>query len=235
MTESKDKMKIKKFLLAAGISFILYPILEVVFGFTSYLWSGEFYLIIYLPTKFCFILGLIFTLLIINILRKNESINSNLYITTFVSLSVLTAFFTIQFIILAPLGILSHSYFLFLAPMTTGGQVYFTYPYGIETFIPMIFIEGIAFTGIYLIANELDKKKSNRIILFQGWNKTIFFTLFVILSYSIPLEINGSSLPRHIIHIVSNSVYLLVSLLATIILGVFIIIKTKGIEIKAAK
>ncbi len=235
MTESKDKMKIKKFLLAAGILFILYPVLEVVFGFTSYLWSGEFYLIIYLPTKFCFILGLIFTLLIINILRKNESINSNLYITTFVSLSVLTAFFTIQFIILAPLGILSHSYFLFLAPMTTGGQVYFTYPYGIETFIPMIFIEGIAFTGIYLIANELDKKKSNRIILFQGWNKTIFFTLFVILSYSIPLEINGSSLPRHIIHIVSNSVYLLVSLLATIILGVFIIIKTKGIEIKAAK
>lgn len=228
-------MKIKKFLLAAGILFILYPVLEVVFGFTSYLWSGEFYLIIYLPTKFCFILGLIFTLLIINILRKNESINSNLYITTFVSLSVLTAFFTIQFIILAPLGILSHSYFLFLAPMTTGGQVYFTYPYGIETFIPMIFIEGIAFTGIYLIANELDKKKSNRIILFQGWNKTIFFTLFVILSYSIPLEINGSSLPRHIIHIVSNSVYLLVSLLATIILGVFIIIKTKGIEIKAAK
>ncbi len=218
----------KKLLLATGILYIVYPLLEILFEFTSHLMGGgEFYLLLYLPTKLCFIAALSLTLLIVRKLIKKKNTESIFDKATIVLLSLLIAFYTIQFVILAPLGILAGSYILFLEPMPLGGNIYFTYPYGLETFFPMIIIELLAFTGIYRIVNVIEKKKSSRIILLQGWNKAIFFTLFVILSYSIPLEINGSTLPRSIIHITSNAIYLTISTITSIILGVYLILRKK--------
>ncbi len=230
MIELEDKLKVKKYLLAAGICFILYPLMEIGYAFSvHYLWKTNLYLVTHIPTKLCYIIGVVFTLLVVIKLGKSKNKNSELLLYAKILLSILIAFFTLLFIILTPLGLHQDNYFLFLAPNPVGGFVHFMYPTGVETFFPLIFIEGLAFTMIYHITNRIEVKKSNRIIAFQGWNKPIFFSIFVIISNAIPLKVDLGA-ARNITHFILNIIFIVFSTLIPILLGILMIIRSKKIN-----
>lgn len=223
-----EKLTIKKALLGAGICFLLYAVLEVVYSFTvHFLWRSNLFLITYIPTKLCYILGLVFALIVIFHLRKKSTENPKPYFYRLVIIATYLATFIVLFYILSPLGIHDDNYFLYLNPDPRGGVMTYVYPDRLWTYFPLIFFEGIVFTMIYSIAENIEKKKSNRLFLYQGWNKPIFFTLFVILSYSIPWSINGSGLPRMVVHLIANIIYVVfyIGILST--LGVLLIIKSR--------